>query len=652
MDTILKDEGRSDFSLPSQARNSLTNLLIVHPIAAFMALILFILSVLAHLNKPAHSPRYLLALLILCLPTLIVSLLAFLVDILIFLPHVQWGGWIVLASTILIFISGIVVCGMRRQIVGKIARKKRIAENTEMNSNNYFAQAQPVPPPLPETQDKLSEFATFEVNHPAPQEGERIPLNPRVASPPVQDEQSFTRSNTLRTEGSDRSNYGPQPRGNGPLNSNSMGNAMGGPIRSQHSNPSISGSSGYGPSPSSRGGGGYYGDRTYGGSPPMSGAYDGPSQSRYGPPPLGPGGFRGGPPPPPGAYDREPRRGPFPGYGTPGPMRGPTPHNGYSPPPHNGYGPPPNYGPPPRGVGAPMETGIGMGIGGGLRAPPPLRRQMPQQEATYDYPADIGNAPSDERREFEQTLAPVNAQVNVDTIGRALSDDRHDNDNKRTTTPQELPAANSTADHSNGDGNGRLAVVNATQPSYQEDSYVPPRAQWQQADKQNSRDADLVELSGSAASHQIALSQSGPSKSKRASDSYYEDVAPQFDTAHDEQHVSLSLPSSPALLSPSNAAAHYEPLTGALRNPHPLPVIDNLEDGPMSPAISTTSGFTSISQRGINPRWQEEQNRLGAPRQPASRVPSFGLAGNPDFELPAARGRGGRGRGGMTGGFR
>jgi hypothetical protein len=629
LDAVLKDEGKSDFSLPSKARNSLTNLLIVHPIAAFLTLVLFILSVVAHFSKPAHSPKYLLALLILCLPTLIVSLLAFLVDILIFLPHMQWGGWIVLASTILIFISGIVMCGMRRQIVGKIARKKRIAENAEMNGNNYFARAEPAPT---EAQDKLPEYATFEVNHPGPvpQEGERIPLNPRVASPPIQDEQSFTRTNTLRTDRSDGSNYGPPPRGNGPLNTSPMGSAMGGPIRNQPSNPSISGSSGYGPAQPPRGG--YPGDRAYGGHPPMPGAFDGPSQARYGPPPPGPGGFRGGPPPP-GAYDR---RGPMPGYGPPGPPRGPMPNNG--------YGPPSNYGPPPRGMGPP--AGMGMGMGGGLRAPPP-RRQMPQEDVAYDYPADIENTHSDERREFEQTLAPVN----VEMIGRALSDDGHENDNDRMIAPQELSAASIPPASGGGNENGRLAVVNETQPTYQEDSYVPPRAQWQQPEPE-SRDADPVELPAPFAPHQAPASLNGSSKSKRASDTYYEDVAPQFDTTHEDQQIP-PLPSSsphPPPLSPGVASTPYAPPTGSPWNPHPLP---DLEDGQRSPAMSTTSGFTSISQRGINPRWQEEQNRLGPPRQPAGRVPSVGLSGNPDFELSAARGRGGRrGRGGMAGGFR
>jgi len=97
------------------------------------------LAVAAHLHSPSHSARYLLALLILLLPTLLIALLAFLVDILIFVPHLQWGGWIVLASTILITASGVVTCAMRRTLVSRKARKKRIAENAEMSGANFYA---------------------------------------------------------------------------------------------------------------------------------------------------------------------------------------------------------------------------------------------------------------------------------------------------------------------------------------------------------------------------------------------------------------------------------------------------------------------------------------------------------------------------------
>ncbi|KAF2861490.1 pali-domain-containing protein, partial [Piedraia hortae CBS 480.64] len=133
-------DGAANFNLPSSARQTLSSILIIHPIAALMVLICLGLALAAHFHGPSNSPRYLLALLILTIPTLLVTLLAFLVDVLLFQPHTRWGGWIVLAATILIILSTIVTCVMRRTLVSRKARKKRIAENADMNGSNYFNQ--------------------------------------------------------------------------------------------------------------------------------------------------------------------------------------------------------------------------------------------------------------------------------------------------------------------------------------------------------------------------------------------------------------------------------------------------------------------------------------------------------------------------------
>src|SRR4051794_21071600 len=127
------------FDLPSGSRHTLSSLLVVHPVAAFLNLVCLALAAATHLHSPSHSQRYLLGLLILLLPTFLVTLLAFLVDILLFVPHLQWGGWIVLASTILITASGIITCAMRRTLVTRKARKKVIAANAEMNGENYYS---------------------------------------------------------------------------------------------------------------------------------------------------------------------------------------------------------------------------------------------------------------------------------------------------------------------------------------------------------------------------------------------------------------------------------------------------------------------------------------------------------------------------------
>lgn len=169
----------------------------MHPIAALFTFICFLLAASSHLHSPSHSPRYLLALLILLLPTLLITLLAFLVDILLFVPHLSWGGWIVLASTILITASGVMTCAMRRTLVSRKARKKRIAENVDMNGDNFYNRQSAVraesPPPL-NTQlgapavngvpksDQLPAFATYEMKTSSGMDDERIPLNTRTPS--------------------------------------------------------------------------------------------------------------------------------------------------------------------------------------------------------------------------------------------------------------------------------------------------------------------------------------------------------------------------------------------------------------------------------------------------------------------------------------
>lgn len=125
------------FSLPSNARHTLANLLIVHVVAAGLTLILLLLTLAAHFQKFAHSSHYLLFILILSLPCFMLSLLAFLVDILLFVPHLDWGGWIVLAATVLIVLFGVLLCIMRRTMSSRKAMKCH-DENSELQTLNHF----------------------------------------------------------------------------------------------------------------------------------------------------------------------------------------------------------------------------------------------------------------------------------------------------------------------------------------------------------------------------------------------------------------------------------------------------------------------------------------------------------------------------------
>jgi hypothetical protein len=123
------------------------------------------------------------------------------------------------------------------------------------------------------------------------------------------------------------------------------------------------------------------------------------------------------------------------------------------------------------------------------------------------------------------------------------------------------------------------------------------------------------------------------SRNRRTSDtgtmiaSYYEDVDPRFDDTPPEeeiQHPYVAPAPIPRNLSSNSLDA--QPEGGA---------------GPRSPAASTSSHFTSVSQRGINPRWQppppqpqfEQYPRRQRPRNDQMQF----LTGNPDFELPVSR---------------
>lgn len=121
---------------------------------------------------------------------------------------------------------------------------------------------------------------------------------------------------------------------------------------------------------------------------------------------------------------------------------------------------------------------------------------------------------------------------------------------------------------------------------------------------------------------------------------------------------SAELPSrsSPGPQQPPPAGEYYEdvdprfaePSTAQRPTPPPIQTTNTYEDipqGERSPAESERSTFTSISQRGVNPRWnpppqppmaQGFGQHLIPPRRQMNANDVL-LKSNPDFELPAAR---------------
>ena len=347
-----------------------------------MNLVALGLAVASHLHSPSHSARYLLGLLILLLPTLLITLLAFLVDILLFVPHLQWGGWIVLASTILITASGVVTCAMRRTLVSRKARKKRIAENAEMSGANFYArqaeESQMMPGGSTESKspmvnggpgtDVLPAFASYNARR-----SEERTMNGPSSIDPVSATSPIDNNRFYGGQRS-RSNSRPRPEDYGaPL----------GAARSYEERPPI-------PAPSR---GGYGTPRGRGGYPPRGGmpsrgSFEGRGYppSAYGPgrggyPNRGRGGHPGGPTPPgvppPGVMiPAGAGRRPPPGYGPQSPDGAP---GAYGPPQSAGYARPgePGFEPPsPSNYGSDANVPYGSTHGSRVQSPE-RRRQSP-----------------------------------------------------------------------------------------------------------------------------------------------------------------------------------------------------------------------------------------------------------------------------------
>ncbi|KAK6339706.1 regulator of ime2 [Orbilia javanica] len=715
-DTALKDPTRTDFSLPSNARHSLSSLLIIHPIAAAFTLVLMILAACSHLHGPSNNPKYLLATLLFALPTFLVTLLAFLVDILLFIPHLSWGGWLVLAATICILTAGIMTCAMRRTVVSRAAQKARIAVNAEMNGdvfreqraaaihqrdnqsdygNNSTTAVGSSPAPMMR-EPKIPEFATFDVtSHKTSTDNDRTPLNPRGQTPQPQQQQQ--QHNDLpafpnpERPGGFNPNIPRHPTPGDPENNQDFNQGL----SRQRSNHTMN-SDGFGPAssfdrhgtppvPMMMGGPGGRGGYPPRGGPMMRGRGGpggmGPRGGGFGPPrgPMGPPrGGMGGMGPPRGGPSFRGRGGPNGFYvgGPNGSMNSveDRPYIGPGPPPifmrpgdqgPDFRGPSPGfdhgdnmYGPPPRGNEMNFDQG-------GSYGPPPRR---PTNE--IPPPENIGYIQPENPRYASPPPLPTEVQPNLNN-----NNNRYDAYEMDASPIVNMDPVGLAAVGHPGQQRTPSPALQSPASKYSQEEYVPPRTAWAASGKESPRpEGALAELPvelPTVNSPPQPTHPSSPPRPRRSQD-YYEDVDPRFESSPNPTGI-------PAILTPgytpppTMALAEYPPDTReerggappAQREPRgnnsnnnvayqdPSGSYEELQPGQRSPAMSTSSHFTSISQRGVNPRWQGE----GAPNMPTRdprrpRQQDQILASNPDFELPRAGGGGGGGGVSAVGGGR
>lgn len=152
-------------------------------------------------------------------------------------------------------------------------------------------------------------------------------------------------------------------------------------------------------------------------------------------------------------------------------------------------------------------------------------------------------------------------------------------------------------------------------------AYVPPRQAW--------TGAGASGLNPASHPAELPPKSKSPVPNRRASDNYYEDADPRF-----TEEPEVTLPHD-------DRKANVPPLAlGSLDDDVHLP------GGSRSP--SERSGYTSVSQRGVNPNWNHSgypmptQHGLSPPPQRANVLNS-----NPDFEVPGGT-RKGRAPGQLT----
>ncbi|CAI4048413.1 hypothetical protein N7582_004370 [Saccharomyces uvarum] len=103
-------------ALPSNSKVVVSNLLVVHPISLAFTSTLLVLAVIIMVTPLGDSPEMLLFTALFSLPTFMLCLLCFLVDILLFISKLDWPGWLMLAATISVALCCSMLWVMRRVV--------------------------------------------------------------------------------------------------------------------------------------------------------------------------------------------------------------------------------------------------------------------------------------------------------------------------------------------------------------------------------------------------------------------------------------------------------------------------------------------------------------------------------------------------------
>ncbi|KAG5979520.1 hypothetical protein E4U55_005079 [Claviceps digitariae] len=661
------NDDTQQFDLPTSVRRSLSAILVIHPVAALLTLIMFCLAAAAHMHSSSHSVRYLLIVFIFMVLTFVICLVTFVVDVLLFTPHLAWGSYLVLASAIILALCAVATCVMRRSILSKKARQKRLAENAEMSGQNYFEReaqfksapvvaSQPTVPGLggrsPEAADNHPAFATFESHKKDDQvSDERIPLTQRS---PVEKPMELVHMNDAGNMADPRRSLSQDRHGNpanGPPDAfgppmQSYGRGQGAGQRGGRGGPyGRGGFDGYGVPGRGRGRGrGGYGPPPGRGGPRGRGGYGPPPRGAYGPG----GGMRGGRGPPPGApygnmgpgqYDRgSPSGAEYMPYGQhqSSPSSPDRRWNGSNPgSAADSYDMPRAESPPPlpehamgipRAESPPPLGGHAMGLPR-AESPPPLGGHAMGLPRAESPPPLGGHAMGLPRAESPPPLsghAMVNASA-IEMDAAPLSPPGPFIHRKQLRdSDEDVAGMVGLQQHRAMAAGGRDTFMSDTSRYSVDEHYAPPRPAWNQNPGGHS-----PRTASSAHSYRPSPEQSTanmtPARTGSRSD-YYEDVDPKFErTPHPTGHAGPMLHAPPPELV-------YED-------------VHAVNGGARSPAESERSNFTSISQRGINPRWEPQPpmpNQGIPPRRPVpmkQQRQDVLLNNNPDFQLPGSRGQ-------------